>query len=133
MPSRRVIGITNVVGRMEEMLDMLRIMKIQLDVVEEDMKRGLNHRHEEESDDEELGVQTPGLHEKALEEEESDQIKMLKAISKIGNVVTFSHIALLQMGTPYFLGPFGLLVLVFGVFWWQSCQSLYFASVRGSN
>lgn len=74
----------NVTGRMYEMLEMMREMRVQLDVVEEDRRRGLNPRHEDESDDE-LDHAT-NQNEEALkkEEEDLDQVKMLKAISKIG-------------------------------------------------
>jgi len=44
----------NVARRMEEMMEMMKTMKVRLDVVEEDRRRGLNPRHDVESEDEEF-------------------------------------------------------------------------------
>lgn len=45
--------IFNIIGRMEEMLDMIQTMMILLDDIEEEIKRVINAQHEDKSDDDE--------------------------------------------------------------------------------
>jgi len=72
------------VGRMDEMMEMIKTMWVHLDVVEEDQRRGLIAQPNVESDDDEE-FQSADQNEVTLgDEEESDQVKMLQAISKIG-------------------------------------------------
>jgi len=72
------------VGRMDEMMEMMKTMRVFLDVVEEDQRRGLTPWPNVKSDDDEE-FQFANQNEQTLgEEEESYQVKMLWAISKIG-------------------------------------------------
>lgn len=54
MSPKNILDITNFTRILEKILDMVMIIKILLDIIEENMKRGVNTRHEDESNDDEL-------------------------------------------------------------------------------
>lgn len=80
MSPRRMLSMASVSKRMEEIIGMMRTIKIQLYIVEKDNKIGLNPRHEDGSDDDVLGTQTKKWDEETLEEEESNKVEMLSFI-----------------------------------------------------
>lgn len=56
MSPRRIPVMANATERVEKIMNMMRAMKNQLDVIEKDRRKGINPRLEEESDDEELRI-----------------------------------------------------------------------------
>jgi len=73
-------------SRMDEIMEMVKTMQIHLDAIEEDRWRGLTPRPNVESDDEEESqpVEQTGKTLGGDQEEELDQVNMLRAISIIG-------------------------------------------------
>lgn len=67
--------------RVEEIMDMMRAIKNQLDGMEEGTRNGINPRPKQESYDEEPRIQEKN--QESEEDEESDQVKMVKAIIRI--------------------------------------------------